>query len=72
MSRGRAARDPVSEALAALVRGDFDAPVVLDVIEGRVLCNRTERDLVAELRGVAIGVARHCGALHRCCGRPKR
>lgn len=59
----RAHYDPVAQALDAIMRGDVDAQPVLDVLERRVLCNRSDRQLVDELRGLAIRIKRACGTL---------
>lgn len=56
-------RDPVAQALGAIVRGDVDAQLVIDVLDGRVPCSRTDRELVAELRALAIRIGRACGGL---------
>lgn len=55
--------DPIAAALAAIVHGDVDAQLVRDVLAGRVPCNPSDRELVAELRALAIHVGRHCGGL---------
>jgi len=60
--------DPVAAALKALMRGDVDAPIVRDVMQGRVRSNLSDRDLVAELRDVVLRVQRHCGANPRSPG----